>query len=1167
MKHLLPRIALAVALCAPATFLHSQATNSGDIRGTATDTTGALVPDVHITVTNLATGVVKSLVTNRDGLYDTSSIVEGTYSIKFEKDGFQTFERSGITIHVGFSTINAVMKVGATTVEVVVNTDIPLLATESGEQSTTFESKDMSQLPNVGGGTGPDWQNFVILLPGSAGTPQQSNGGSNPGQVAAINGNLPYSNVLADGVSTTLSHSANSDVNTFETVAELQVNTSAFSAQYGIGGVVFNQISKGGTNKFHGTGYEYLQNDAFNAAQYGFYGAKPSVPFLRYNDFGGSIGGPVLIPHFFNGRDKAFFYFNYDQIVNHGSASNQTQTVPTEAVKAGDFTGQYLIYDPTTQTIAHDDLGNPYPVRQSFQSEYGSNEIPAGLTDKVSAAFQKLYPTPTNHISTGKFLDTAKVDGTGLLQNNWYSSQPQSAPYRRYFGRFDYNINANHRLSMTDQQRDTPVIYPNSVSACPIGCQSGDVDSNTAQITEVWTVSPNVVNEFRFGYTYQGNFFADLTLGKGLPAELGWQFSKADSLPAVQFNGSYPYAWINPSSNAVYKEHVFDPSDVVTLIKGKHVLHFGGEFLMYEDNSTAWGNTNAGTLQFNGTFTRHWSLNYDPNLKKNVASPDSTTGLDYADFLLGAAHSWSAKVSPEYAGRLKSPQVFIQDDYKVRPNLTINVGLRYQVRHGWGETHGNMATFDPTVTNPADGSLGAFWYGTTHANGRTQLQANEYKTFLPRVGFSWLPHPTTTIRGGFGMYAYNLSLDTYGSDMGQEISASGSVADQTNGITPITYFGGSGTNVQTGAALPYTPASTDPTRFNGQDVNETEYHTPTPRIFQYNLSMQNAIGSNMVFEMAYVGSHGQNLNFPTNANAVPLNHLSSNDNAFRPHPLYGAINTSSNDAISNYNSLQVSVSRRLSHGLSFDSNYTWSHFTDSIDSSSWGNRSGNQNYQIANNAAANYSNSNFDIHNAFKNRLIYQLPFGRGRQFMNKSWVLDEILGGWQVTTTNIFQSGNPFTVSVNNGDTYQHAGTQFPNYTGAPLYAGGHNHTVWFNPAAFSLPAQGTLGNVRRNSLYGPGVNLTNLSVGKTFDIREGVKLQIRADATNAFNHANFGLPGGGIFGLKPFSITTTNPDGTKTTVNQQPGQAYRVAENTEQINSTTNGGRGVQLAAHLEF
>jgi hypothetical protein len=919
----------------------------------------------------------------------------------------------------------------------------------------------------------------------------------------------------------------------------LQVKTSAFSAQYGIGGVVFNQISKGGTNSFHGSAYDYWQNDDLNAAQYGFF-AKPKVPFLRYNDFGGSIGGPVLIPHVFNGHDKAFFFFNYDQIVNHGSASNNTQTVPTEAVKTGAFTGQNLLYDPTTQTLATDSQGHVYPVRQSFLAEYGSNSIPTALFDKVSANFQKLYPTPSNHIAGSKFLD-GTLNPTGLLQNNFFSSLPQSTPYRRYFGRFDYNVTANNRISMTDQQRDTPVVYPNSVTPCPIGCQNGDVDSNNAQITDVWTISQRTINELRVGYTYQGNFFADQTLGAGFPGQLGWQFAKADSLPAVQFNGSYPYAWIQPSSNAVYKEHAFDPSDVMTMIRGKHVLHFGGEFLIYQDNSTAWGNVNAGTLAFNGSFTRHWTVN-----PAGVASPDTGTGLDYADFLLGIPDSWSANVSPEYGGRLKSPQVFFQDDWKLRPNLTINLGLRYQARLGWSEVHGNEATFDPTVQNPATGTLGAFWYGTTKANGRTQLQANEYKTFLPRVGFSWLPHPDMTVRGGFGIYAYNLSLDTYGGGMGGLVSASGSVSDQTNGTTPFLKFGG------TGAGLPFTAASTDPSRFNTQDVGYNQYHTPTPQIYQYNLATQNQLGSNMAFELAYVGSHAVNLNYPTDLNAVPLTHLTTSNTQFRPYTQYGAINGSTNNGISNYNSLQASVRRRLVHGVSFDVNYTWAHFLDSQDSSGWGSRSGNQSFQVANNAPANYSNSNFDVRNAFKGRVVYQLPFGRGRAFMNKSFILDELLGGWQATGTTIFQSGNPFTLKVNNGDTYQHAGIQYPNYNGGVLYpANGKNFTTWFNAGAFTLPAPGTLGNFRRNSLYGPGVELVNLSVGKTFDIHEGWKIQFRADAFNAFNHANFALPGGGVFGLS----TTSSVTGSLF-----PSQG-------QQITGTTNGGRTVQLEGHLEF
>ena len=602
----------------------------------------------------------------------------------------------------------------------------------------------------------------------------------------------------------------------------------------------------------------------------------------------------------------------------------------------------------------------------------------------------------------------------------------------------------------------------------------------------------------------------------------------------------------------MYKEQVFDPSDVVTMIRGKHVLHFGGEFLMYDDNSTAWGNTNAGTLQFNGIYTRGWAVN-----AKGIAAPIQNTGLDYADFLLGEAHSWSASVNPEYSGRLKSPQVFIQDDYKLHPNLTVNVGLRYQIRRGWTDKHGNESTFDPTVVNPANGSLGAYWYGATQANGRSSLQAPEYKTFLPRVGFSWLPHPGMTVRGGFGIYAYNLSLDTYGGDLGYSDASAGGFGDQTSGITPVTLFSGAGTNIQSGKPLPYTGPSTDPTRQNGQGANYTQYHTPTPQIYQYNMAIQNAVGSNMVVELAYVGSHGLNLNYPTDLNAVPLNHLNSGGTAFRPYSLYtGSINGSSNDGISNYNSLQASLQRRLSKGLSLDVNYTWAHFLDSIDSSGWGGRVGNQNYQIPNDPAANYSNSNFDVRNAFKGRAVYQLPFGRGRAFMNRNWALDEVFGGWQASTTMIFQSGNPFTV-FGTQSTYT-SGSPFPNYSGQNLYPAHKTYSEWFNPAAFSVPTDGTFGNVRRNSLYGPGVELVNISAGKNFDIHEAIKLQFRVDANNAFNHTNLSLPGNGGFGLSGAS-------GTGSLYTYNPGTA--TAAGDQQINGTTNGARTLQLAAHLVF
>jgi len=416
-----------------------------------------------VTVTNNNTGVTKTLVTNDAGLYDTSSIVVGNYKLTFEKTGFAKFERSSVTLQVGTSAVNAALKVGSTSQEVVVNTDIPLLTTETGEQSTTLEAKAMAALPNVG----QTWENFAILIPGSSGTTGGSQGSTNPGQEISANGNLPYSNVLADGTTSTLSHSANADTTVFEDVAEVQISTSAFSAQYGIGGIIFNQISKGGTSQFHGSAYEYMKNDDFNAKNYLFYGNTAGIPHLRYNNFGGTIGGPIL-------KKKAFFFFNYDQTVQHGSSSG-TNSIPTTQVMAGDFTGQPLIYDPTTQTIAHDSAGNPYPVRQSFLSEYGTNAVPVALQDKVAQNFQKFYPTPTNHIAGGQFLPGN--NNNGIIQNNFYAQLASSNPYKKYFGRLDYDITQHNRFTASVTTRDNPAFFPSTVSACPIGCQNGDVES------------------------------------------------------------------------------------------------------------------------------------------------------------------------------------------------------------------------------------------------------------------------------------------------------------------------------------------------------------------------------------------------------------------------------------------------------------------------------------------------------------------------------------------------------------------------------------------------------------------------------------------------------------------------------------------------------------------
>lgn len=1094
---------LLVVVSLVANIGYAQSINSGDIRGSVTDTTGALISGVTVTVLNVDTGVSKDYVTNQAGLYDTSSLVPGRYKLTFTKKGFNALVRGPVTVEVGFMTVNAQLKVGSTTEQVVVTSDVPLLQTESGAQETTLEAKSMAQLPNVG----TDWENFTILLAGASGT-GSANDPSNPRQRLSVNGSEDYNSILADGSVTTLPSSSNSDISNFETVAELQVSTSNFSAQYGVGGLMFNQISKSGTDQFHGALYEYFQNDALNAKGYGF-GNPVSVPLLRYNNYGGAIGGPIL-------KEKMFFYFNFDKTAR-SSGTTGFVTVPTQAELDGDFTGQPTIYDPTTQVVTQTPDG-PVVIRQSFADEYhNGNKIPANLIDPVAKAVEAYYPKPN---ATGQIFQ-------GVQVNNYFYNAPNRAPATKYFGRLDWTISPTNQLNMSDTQRDFPAVG-NDYDMCPIYCNHNDIDSNNSQITDVWNISPTVINEARVGYTDQLNFFQDETLNQGFPTKLGWKFAKADDFPAFNISGNCCLG-LGPETNATQKEQVFDFSDVVTLVRGRHVLHFGGEDLIYRSDETSWGNINAGSFYYTGAYTQS-------------TVGDSSTGIGYADFLLGQTQSWSAAVSPEYGMRSKNPQAFVQDDFKVRPNLTLNLGLRYQIQTGWTEVKNNLSVFDPTVLNPPTGTLGAMWYASTHANGRHSLQKSVYNTFLPRLGFSWLAKPNMTIRGGFGIFAYRWSGDVYAAGQGAALQPSGNATDQTNGISPVVILDSDGSN------LPYVQPTTDPAAFNGQGVTYNKYDAPVPEMYQWNLAIQRELGTNIVAQLAYVASHGKHLSFPVDINQVPENKLGPNDSpSQRPYPIYDSINGDTFNAVSNYDSLQASLQKRLTSGISFEFNYVWSHFMDYQSSSSAGGEAGANHYQNGYDPAANYGASNFDVRNALKGRLVYELPFGKGRTFLNNNPFLDSAIGGWQVASTLVLSSGLPFTPTISgNNNSFSQAGDWYPNQIASPRPTH-RSINEWFNPSAYTLPAPGTFGNVRRNSVYGPGFEAVNLSVGKTFSISHEVNLQIRADATNVFNHTNFGQPS-----------TSLVPGGP-------PDDPFQ-GSNTS-ISSLVGGGRTMQLNGRISF
>jgi hypothetical protein len=1042
-RHVAAPVLFALALSS-ASF--AQNTNSGEIRGTVTDQTGAVIPGVNVTILNTQTGGSRDLVTNGSGIYDAVSVLPGSYSLTFSKEGFNKLVRQGVEINVNPVAVDAQLTVGTSTQQISINEQAPLLQTESGEQSTTLDYKTMQTLPNVG----QNWANFTRILPGAAGS----------GNGVAVNGNLPYySNFLADGANVSLPHSANFDSMVFEDLAEVQMATSSFSAQYGVGGAVYNQISKGGTNQFHGSVYEYFQNDALNATNF----FSHTVPQLRYHNFGGAVGGPVV-------KNKIFFFFNADKIINNTSTFF-SNTFPTALARTGNLS-EYntTIYNPTTR------------------QPYANATIPTSQIDPLARNFLTLYPTPNR-------------PGTA---NNWVGNLPSQSPFLRYFGRLDYNLSDKNRVTMSVTQRDNPSFSP--TPANPVGATLGDVDSYNAQISDVWTPTANTVNEFRFGFTRQGNYFSPASLNLGYPAKLGWNYAVGDLVPTINITGTC-CSQSAAGTNAIYAENSFDPSDVVTLIRGKHILKFGGEVLMYQDNSTPWGNVNAGTFTFSGVFTQ--------------SAPFGSGGLGLADFLLGYTSTWNASNTPIVGMRQKTPQMFIQDDWKITQNLTLNLGLRYQIQGGWSEVANRIGTFDPTLMNPATNTLGAVRFGGN-------LQKTNYKVFLPRLGFAYSPTKNWVIRGGAGIYSYGWSIDTYaGAAEGLGTNSHGSLT-QTGNVSPVFIL-----SQPALANLNYIGPTTNPASFNGQSINYFPYNTPVARNYQWSLSVQRQLSGGMIVQAAYVGSHATGLSFPIDFNQVPPNLLASsvaagaNNQALRPYRQFSNINANLFNGISNYHSAQLTFSKRMSYGLQFDANYTWSKMLDTQDSSGWGSRDGGQVYQNAYDKRANYALSNFDTPHMFKGDLTYQLPFGKGKTFMNSNSALDAVLGGWEFSSLFALESGRPYTVTVGTADrSGSLAGNGYkwyPNLIGDPSVAN-PSPQLWFNPAAYQIPAAGTFGNSGRNTLRGPGIISVDFSLGKNFRIplpRETGNLQLRFDAVNGLNHPNFDVPNAGIGNTNAGTIT----------------------------------------------
>jgi outer membrane receptor protein involved in Fe transport len=1052
---------LATALLLGSAPLFAQNQNAGQIRGTVTDQAGARVPGVQVTILNTQTGVATTIVVGNTGVYDAPSLEPGRYSVSFSKAGFKRYVRDNIELHVEALTIDGVLQIGTVNQTVVVSAEVPLLQTETSDNRTTLTATEVTELPSVGRG----WYDYTGLLPGA--NPGASGGSTASGEGVGVNGQGSYEmNWLVDGGVAMLPVSQNPDLlqTPLDAIAEVSFITSNMSAEYGNGEASFNVITKSGTNQFHGSAFEFVQNDVFEARNF-FNAAKAP---LRWNEYGGTVGGPIK-------KDKLFFFFSYQR--NPTNTFNPgLQTYPSRAMRSGDFSAADFptIFDPAST--------HQLPDGSYTRDPFPGNQIPASRIDPVAAKIQSYYPTPNQ---------------PGLYNNFYYqASSPTTTTY--YNGKLDYDLSSRNRLTGS-------IMYvaqgsANTTPTAPIGTEPDTIHEITGQISDVWTISPTTVNEFRASLIRESGAWIPADANKGYATALGLPNLPFDNFPNISISGTAAPSLLGESFyHATLGFNSFMESDAITLVRGRHILKFGGEFNKLQQNQ-AWGDRNPGSFSFSGLFT------------ENPQNP-SATGLGYADFLLGLPNSWSNSYTPEYGGRDWNFQAFAQDDFKISPRLTLNLGVRWEVQSGWTEVHNHLGSFDPNLTNPATNTPGAIWFAGQ--NGRTALQETKPAVFAPRVGFAWTPKPNWSVRGSYGIFDTLWGANNYAQGMGLGTTVSGSLI-ATDFLTPVLQL----KNGPPALSAPSYPPSA--AAYNGQGVTYFPYNTPVTYIQEWHISVQHEFANRIMVNAAYVGNHGSNIQFETDFNQVtPANitkygAIGADMQSYRPYPQFQNLSWANFRGWSNYNSLQLSAKKALSHSLTVLGNYTYAKALDTGTMVGWGgaaidNSLYGAGYQDSYAPGVNYGRAAVDIRNLFNGSMIYELPVGEGKALLNHGGLANALIGGWQLSSTWQLHSGMPFTPLWGGPNLdFSLAGDWRPNR----VCNGQSSHPsvqAWFDTSCFVQAATGTFGNTGRNVLDGPGFAQWNGSLAKSWKlpfIREEAAIQFRVDAYNVLNRTNFGQP-----------------------------------------------------------
>ena len=1073
-----------------------QATTA-ELSGTVQDGTGAVVAGAQVIANNIATNIAHSTVSETNGHYVLGQLPPGDYTVTVQAKGFSKLIQTGLSLQVNQQAeLELTLKVGSQTETVEVVSQAPLLESESSSVGTVIGQQSVNQLPL----NGRNFTQLATLSPGVTGVGQSSTGtiesgtrpdDKRPASEIFSNGNREgENNFLIDGVDDnerlTLSIVLRPPV---ESVREFKIQTNLYSADIGRNsGAVIDVITKSGTNKLHGSVFEYIRNSAVDARSY-FNKVGTAFPSFRLNQFGYSLGGPVLIPKVYNGRNRTFFFTDYEGFRNTAQ-SFILGNVPTIKERGGDFSElSHQIYDPTTTRAdpAHPGvfLRNPFPL----------NFIPVNKRDPISAVIINAYPLPTS---------------SGLL-NNYSSNQLQSNNANSFDGRIDEQVTSRDiifgRYSYQKTANIAPSTYP--VSSIPgistpvhlsdEASFAGTSTTPTQQVALGYTrvFTPTIVNDIRFGFSrYRLDYVpVDFVLNGGLGNKLG--VPNSDVTPLNQnlpiFSPS-TYLGIGQTRSLPLnrRENTYQIFDNLVWTRGSHTLKFGLDF---RRRQLTIYQTNEG----NGRF------NFSPALTDSrTATPSGGDSL--ASLLTGYAtligHDYTFPVP---GIRLNEYGLYVADDWRISKKLTVNYGLRWDYFSPPSEANNQWANF-----NPATGKIDIA--GRNGVSSTADVQPFR-KDWGPRVGFSYQALNNTVVRGGFGLF-YNAS----GSEELNLRLARNIPFGLTNNVSPGDNL--PGTSVSQGfPALPALNFALADNPTGAQTAVAPDFRASYAE--QFNLGVEHEIAPlNMVLKLTGVGNLGRRIFNDININqATPgPTALNTRRPLFAINPNVSDVNAAISNGLSDYYALQFVVDKRISHGVSAQLGYAWSHSIDDVPLDFGGGDAG-PTPQDPRFLRADRSNSIFDQRQRLTLTYLWALPFGKGQPYLDRGGPANWILGGWQTNGLLFTQSGLYFTPVL--GTSNSNTGTASrPNISGPVTYP--RTLTNWFSSSAYTTTALYTYGNAGRDSLIGPGRTNFDTSIFKSFPVHDQTLFQFRFEAFNVFNHPQFGYPNANVGTAQVGQITS---------------------------------------------